>query len=882
MSILRTAPWLRAPVLLLRRPIVAVAIAGSCALLAVGAASGPLFLASVGAAALQRNVAVQCPESDMITVGRSDARGAAAIKTDDATVRAGLARVGLPPPYRVTVAQPTGTLAGQEPQQLTFYGRAGAFDHVRRIRSTGGSGVWISDLQARRQNVRMGDSVVVGTVRTSVVGLYQDLAGEGFGAQLPPYWCTWSSLIVPSLESRPPPLLLADGPTMARISDVLARQVAASGAILEDTARPNWYAPVPADQLTLAEAGTALTRRDRLAADLHVVDPVSGEPGFLVSTRLDEDRTYAATTRHGIAGAITPVALAGVAVAVMLVAAAASFWVDQRRAEIRLLGAHGAGPGALAGKACLEMAIPALTGAAAGWAAAIALVRHLGPSSKLEPDAPWTALLAVVPAVALGALAVAAVVAPRSAALVDGRPRRRLTGRVWASLPWELVLVGLGVAAYLSLSRTGAVTIDPRGTIRVNPMLIAFPLLAMTGVLLLLARGATSQLSRLRRWSVAAPVPLYLAVRRLAGLRSATAAVLVATAVPVGILVYASAVTRSMNATVTAKSATYAGAEHALVLNLRPGENYDPAGTGTVVSVIRNVTTPAGVDTEVLGVDPRTFARFAYGDHHALGVSVPDLIARLGQAEGGGSQIPAIAVRCPSCGSTVAMSIGRSQLAIRITDTAKLFPGIRVRDAAVFVVPRDRLTGLDPYANRAEEVWTDTGSLSAAVQRLQRLGVQTSREITPGQFIGVTQLLPVAWTFDYLRVLAGLSGLIAAAGLFLYLSARQRSTLVAYVLLRRIGISRRSHFASLASELGGVLTFGWILGVAAALASVLAVVRRLDVNPSYPPGGLLVVPFILLALSAVVLVFVAMLGSIATQRAADSVEPAALLRVAPQ
>lgn len=52
MGVLRTAPWRRAPRLLLRRPAVLAAVAGTSALLAIAAASGPLFLSSAGAAAL--------------------------------------------------------------------------------------------------------------------------------------------------------------------------------------------------------------------------------------------------------------------------------------------------------------------------------------------------------------------------------------------------------------------------------------------------------------------------------------------------------------------------------------------------------------------------------------------------------------------------------------------------------------------------------------------------------------------------------------------------------------------------------------------------------------------------------------------------------------
>jgi putative ABC transport system permease protein len=399
----------------------------------------------------------------------------------------------------------------------------------------------------------------------------------------------------------------------------------------------------------------------------------------------------------------------------------------------------------------------------------------------------------------------------------------------------------------------------------------------MTGVLLLLARGTAGQLPRLRRWTAQAPPGVYLAARRLAGLKSATVAVLVATAVPIGILVYAAAVSRSMEATVTAKSATYAGTQHALVLNARPGDTVQLNGVGTQVSVIADARTALGGETQVLGVDRDTFARFAYSDPDVLGFRLSELVARLdGPAPGGA--VPAIAVRCASCGPEVTVTLGRSRLATRIVGTADLFPGIRARDAWLLVVPRASLAGVDPYANRTEEVWTDLANLPAAQQTLHSQGQQLRREVTPERFIGVTQLLPVAWTFGYLQALAALTGLIAVAGLFLYLSARQRSTMVSYVMLRRIGISRRSHVASLGSEIGGLLVVGWALGVGASVAAVLAVHRLLDLNASYPPGAQLVIPMALLAVSAGLLLGVALLGSAATQRAADSVEPSALLR----
>jgi putative ABC transport system permease protein len=201
-----------------------------------------------------------------------------------------------------------------------------------------------------------------------------------------------------------------------------------------------------------------------------------------------------------------------------------------------------------------------------------------------------------------------------------------------------------------------------------------------------------------------------------------------------------------------------------------------------------------------------------------------------------------------------------------------------VQRAALVVVPRRALDRIDPYANRVEEVWTDTEHLPAAVSALRRIGLPPIREVSPGQFLGATQLLPVTWTFGYLQALAVLIGLIAVAGLFLYLSARQRAALVSYVLLRRLGLSRRAHLGSLAGELAGVLTGGWLFGAACAIGFAAAVRGLLDVNKLYPPGGLLRLPVGLLLLGAVVLLAVAAAGALGTQRVADAADPATLLR----
>ena len=124
MSVLRTAPWRRAPLLVLRHPAVLLAVAGTCALLAMAAASGPLFLSSVGAASLQGRVAEQCPEADRPAVSAPPGR----VQGD--TVRAAMAAAGLPAPYAVTgilVSAPFGVnTTGMDSSPLTkFAGRSG-------------------------------------------------------------------------------------------------------------------------------------------------------------------------------------------------------------------------------------------------------------------------------------------------------------------------------------------------------------------------------------------------------------------------------------------------------------------------------------------------------------------------------------------------------------------------------------------------------------------------------------------------------------------------------------------------------------------------------------------------------------------------------------
>jgi hypothetical protein len=60
-SVLRTAPWRRAPLLLRRHPAVLLAVLAAGLILGAAAAATPLFLSSAANAALTRQIQERCP-----------------------------------------------------------------------------------------------------------------------------------------------------------------------------------------------------------------------------------------------------------------------------------------------------------------------------------------------------------------------------------------------------------------------------------------------------------------------------------------------------------------------------------------------------------------------------------------------------------------------------------------------------------------------------------------------------------------------------------------------------------------------------------------------------------------------------------------------------
>ena len=89
MSVLRTAPWRRAPLLLRRSPAVLLAVLAAGLILGAAAAATPLFLSSAANAALTRQIRERCPPTAGLQVRSNGALGGP-VTADEAARATGL------------------------------------------------------------------------------------------------------------------------------------------------------------------------------------------------------------------------------------------------------------------------------------------------------------------------------------------------------------------------------------------------------------------------------------------------------------------------------------------------------------------------------------------------------------------------------------------------------------------------------------------------------------------------------------------------------------------------------------------------------------------------------------------------------------------------
>jgi putative ABC transport system permease protein len=852
----------------MRSPAVVLAVVAASAILACASASAALFLSSASTETLRRISAADCPDATYPAVSTGQAAGVSAGKAR--TISAAMTGAGLPTPYQVRKpapsppGQPIGLTqlrtAASPPAYGQVFFRPGAADNVTVLSRGPTSGLWLTSEFAAQLRVRAGGQVRIGAASFPVAGTYRDLSLE----PTRPYWCSYASLYNGIGDAQRVPLVLAaDLGTYDRAQDAGGFQSLAY-----------WVSPIEADQLTLTSARRLDDQNARAYAEVGYQRPGDLAERLTGPGQLPDFATQATLIRTGLRGPVVPIALGGSILALLLVGAAGSYWADRRYREVRLLSSRGVGPAQLAGKALLELALPAAAGTVLGWLLARWLVGTLGPSPRLDPAAPWQAGATAAVALAAGLALLATVAGLRSRQATERSIGARRS--VLSYLPWELVVLGVATVVYAQLRQRDAVVLVQR-IAQIDLRVVAFPLLFVIGGAALAVRLGLPILARAltplsRRWPA-----WYLAARRIGASRLIAAILLAVATTPIATGLYAATLTRTSEYTLDAKAKLFvgAGAEAETLGALRRTPQTDAVGAVVTRYLYPTVN---GQAAQLLAIDPDPLDRTVFWDHRYADQTLPQLLAMIVHKRPDGT-VPALVVGAAgvAAGDRLDVSLGKTIAHLSVAATPRLFPGRRL-PVPMVIVDRSSLGQVDPYAGTRNELWTRADAFTAQ-RAVTAQGLRLYDVADLDEVFNIANYVGIQWSFGYLAALAGLVGLVAVGGLLLYLETRQRSRVAAYALGRRMGLTRGTHLRSLLAELGVLITAAYAIGVGLATAAVQLIYRKLDVDPARPPGPLLTYPtgVILGVLAGVAVITV--LASLYAQRAADRTSAAEVLRL---
>jgi putative ABC transport system permease protein len=896
MTALTNPFWRKSPLALFHFPGLLGAVAAGAFLLALAAASPALFISAASSAALKDELA----DTTRYGAGASVAQNGFAydprfrgleppLTTNAAVLRRALASAANvdAPVFTLESASVTPARSPQRPSTVDVrpLARTGALDHIAKVAGQGDDGFWIAATVAESIGVRPGDEITLLDVqgrsaKVRIAGLYRPLYSE----PSTPYWRSLYQDIYPrSAAARlpPPTFLIGSADDVAEIARRLRQPM---------SARAEW--PLATSDLTLEQAEHLAGRFERFSKDISDPGTPIGralfctrcrtfrQPELVYDSLLPLAISEARRTVTTLRGPADLLATAGILVALAVVAAAGAFAMARRRVEARLLFTRGTSPFSLGIRAALESVAPVLIGAAAGLGAAVLIVALAGPEGGLERRG-----IATAAALAALVVPVAAAVIAVVSSLSFARHSETATARVrqLARLPWELAVLGLA-AYFLQQLRTGGAFIGDvaEGTGRPSLALLLFPLCFIAGFASLATRLLTPPLRWLRGRAERWPDAAYLAIARLAAARRLALLLIAASALSLGIFVYAQSLVRSFERAVEVKSLVFVGSDVAGVVggDSEPLQSF-PFPITKVSHAIRGGEL-GGVQADLLAIDPETFAHAAYWEPGWASRPLTDLVGELDSR--GEDRLPVI-VAGRSVTDTNTLGLGAGAIPIRVVERARVFPGMFLRRPLV-VVDAD---ALDRFARAAgahnpfDDPGTETsfwvkGETRAAARALQA-EARPYTMLTAEEARHTPTVRAVTNTFAFLKALGLGAGCLAVVGLVLYLQARQRSRVVSYTLSRRMGLGHRRHLVSLLLELGAMLMSSLAIGALLGMLAARFVVADVDPRPRVPPTPLFEAPWPLLATALAFLLAAAFAGSALANRLARRANAAEVMRV---
>ena len=908
--------WVRAPIQLLRYPALLLAVTLAAVVLGLVSASGPLYLASAGQAALDLELGDRSRASSGLTVEVYGSTSPGLVEQADVRLRRAVA--GLEPDghlddatlrllpstnVRRTVRVPEGDSDGRIvlEERVQLYAQRGALDHITPVDGlpvddpSRPEGLWVSDRVATAE----GDAYVPGDTITlellaspqqvPVTGVYRDLDDAPATDFWQPVELLYTARETTQGTEVPAPLLLGEPDVVLGLAERLAANTSHTWRFPRSEARlaPAEARALNADLTRLEERVRA--ERDELGESLLALAAGSFNLGF--TTTLDSALERAATTARAVDGPVRALALGGTAVALVLVGAAAAFRVRRRQVEVRVLAADGVAPATQALRGTVEATLPLLLGALAGAWLARLLVDALGPTALVAATpATSQALRATLLAVAVGLVALGAVTAAASAreprVEAEGPSRAaQLAGR----FPWEAVSLALAGAAWYSLRLRGPDALRESGEeAEIDLLVLAFPVLLIAGLAGLAARGLRALLPLAHGPSAGWPTPAFLAVRRLADTPRSAVLLVTAAALALGVLVYAGTVAASTEETALAKARGVTGGD--VRVDLAPSAVVPddlPAGA-TVVTAADVDVVPGEFAVEVLTVDPSTFADGAYTDG-LFDRPVEELLAAL--IDDDGPRLPALVIPGdgePALPSLPVLQTSRWSLPITPVGSADAFPTVRPDRTTIVVADQpylDRVDAQQPRTDQrllAEERVLARGDAPAddLLAELGASGVELTDVTTVEATLDRPSLRATGWALSYLVALGALAGVLAVAGVVLYLQERQSARTVAFAIAGRMGLRRGQHALAVGLELGAMLLSAGVVGGVLALLAARLALPRLDPIPALPPAPVLALPVGLLLVVAVGVTAASLVGAWLVQRTAERADLAEVLRLA--
>ena len=896
--------WRKAPVVLLRFPALLASLATGALLLALAASAYPLFISATASSALEAQIGYTTRFGSGVGVRSQaaliDIQGQPGVvetfEQRDRLVRETLRHPNLAPPIASILGQIVNIRSAENPNRtngVRLMYREGFYDHIAVVDGEPGDGAWVAELVAKRLRVKAGDEIEIyneeggESVTMTVNGRYKDL----FNQPPQPYWLPqFENIYAPNPDAGPPPtFLFLSAEQVLELSEQLAPEEIQPGGFPTERLNESWDAPLQTSQpITLDEArdveafANSFDRQFRTEdrfAEAFCFQCFRGIPFVTTNIRevvLQTDRRLAP-----VEGPVRLVLVAGLLVALAVIAGAGVFAVATRRTETGLLFARGMNPLTIAVKTCLESLGPAMIGAAAGYGLALLLVTVGGPGGEVGAEAKRAALTYAALSIPVSIVLLGLVSAISFARYSESASER--LGAL-ARVPWEIAVL-LAAGYFYNRLRSGGALVEDRtiGVTRPSISLLVFPILMIGGLGMLGARGFQGGIGWLRDRLQRASAAVFLMLHRIAGAKRLAMLLFAGAALSLGIFVHGQTIVNSLETTVDAKAYLFVGSDAQAIVrpDVQVPDDFPFPVTKATRLLDAGEVAPGERSVDLLAIDPATVADATYWEPQFGAASIEEVVSAL-EDDGG----PVLKVALANADIDVSSFTygGDENIPVEVVKKVDTFPGTSSQ-APLLVADSAALERLFPTLGPVEssrastELW-GKGDGRRVADAFRALEDEPYNILTAQEVKDIPSISAVIDTFGVLNVLGLGAGLLVIVVMLMYLQARQRARVVSFALSRRMGLTVGSHRWALVAELALLLLGSFVLGGILAAAAAMIIVGMIDPLASIPPEPLFVPPLGRFVIAAFVLSAIAVAGGAITNRRSARARIAEVMRVA--